>query len=101
MTEYNGTGTAIVTGSAQGLGKAIAIRFARDGFDIVLNDLPIQREKLCQIQRQIAVSYPDVRCTNFTGDISKEADVQAMIEKAVAEHGGIDVVCPPLRISCV
>jgi len=37
---------AIITGSAQGIGRAIALRLAGDGYDIAVNDLPAKIEAL-------------------------------------------------------
>ena len=38
-------GIALITGSAQGLGRSIALRLARDGFDIALNDVSSKRDQ--------------------------------------------------------
>lgn len=85
--------TAIITGSAQGLGAAIALRLAKDGFNIALNDLPspIQVEKLNVLKDQIVSTYA-VKCNIYLGDVSKEEDVKRMISRVVQDFGSLDVV---------
>lgn len=82
------TRVAIITGSAQGIGHAIALRLARDGFNIVINDLPSQLAKLEQLQKEIGIE----KCIIVTGDISNEDDVKILIDKTVDELGGLDVM---------
>jgi 3-oxoacyl-[acyl-carrier protein] reductase len=63
--------TAIVTGAGSGIGRAIARRFAEDGYLVVVNDLDAARAKIVTGEiggKAIAVS----------GDVSKEADVDAI-----------------------
>ncbi len=87
--------TAIVTGSAQGIGAAIALRLANDGYNIAINDLPVQMPKLEEVRKQILSQ--GVRCEIYTGDVSDEDAVKNMVEEVVKEfHDGLDVVC--LRI---
>ena len=98
-------GTALVTGTAQGIGRAIATRLAKDGFHIVLNDLPSRRsdvERLrSEIESQSINGRPTVKVSVHLGDVSVEQEVSQMVEQAVAETGSLDVVCngSPRRIS--
>lgn len=45
--------TALVTGSANGIGRAIALRLAQDGFQIAINDLASQEVKLRELQYEL------------------------------------------------
>jgi NAD(P)-dependent dehydrogenase (short-subunit alcohol dehydrogenase family) len=83
-------GVAVVTGSAQGIGKAVALRLSRDGYDIALNDLPRQQEKLKDLENEIIKLGR--RATVVTGDISVEKDVKSMIATTVERLGSVDVV---------
>ena len=92
MTDPSGYSprVAIVTGSARGLGFAIAQRLADDGIDIVINDLPSEIE---QINEAVEVIKKKGRkAIGVPGDVTKEEDVKALVEKAVEALGSVDVV---------
>ena len=81
--------TALVTGSGRGIGKAIAIELAAQGFDIALNDLADSEE----IARTVdEVREKGVRCEFFAADVSKHEDVAAMCAEAEKELGAVEVL---------
>jgi NAD(P)-dependent dehydrogenase (short-subunit alcohol dehydrogenase family) len=80
--------TAIVTGAAAGNGRAIALRFAEEGADVVVADVaePGARQTARQIEdlgRQALVTGADV---------SRAADVQRMVRQSVDAFGHIDIL---------
>lgn len=81
---------AIVTGAAQGIGEAIALRLADDGFDVTIVGTPRNPERLDTVVK--AIRAKGRRATAFTGDVSLEADIAALVDRTVEEFGGIDVV---------
>ncbi|KAK0486685.1 short chain oxidoreductase [Armillaria luteobubalina] len=93
-------GVAMVTGSAQGIGKAIALRLADDGFDVAINDisLDVKINKLTEVKAEII--QKGRQCGIFPGDVSNEEDVKRIVEGVVNTLGGLDVmvanagVCP-------
>jgi NAD(P)-dependent dehydrogenase (short-subunit alcohol dehydrogenase family) len=73
---------AIVTGGAQGIGRAIADGLAREGARIVIADLRGAEEA--------AARYPDG--VGLTVDVASEADTARMAEETVARGGRIDIL---------
>ncbi|KAG2087040.1 uncharacterized protein F5147DRAFT_764896 [Suillus discolor] len=97
-------GVALITGSAQGIGRAIAIRLAQDGFDLALNDLPGKKEVLEDLAAELRrggeseSSYHPRTCI-VTCDVSKEDEVKSMIDTAVDALGSLDVMIANAGIS--
>ena len=80
---------AIVTGAATGIGKAIAIRFAREGAAVVIDyvgrpDIPGETEK--------AIASFGGRCIAVASDVSKPDQVENLIESTVKAFGNLDIV---------
>ncbi|KAI3554557.1 benzoate 4-monooxygenase cytochrome P450 [Colletotrichum abscissum] len=82
--------TALVTGSANGIGRAIALRLAQDGFQIAINNLPSQEFMLRELQYELELK--GVRTAILTADISNEDDVANLIRNTSEMLGGIDVM---------
>jgi NAD(P)-dependent dehydrogenase (short-subunit alcohol dehydrogenase family) len=75
----------VVTGAASGIGRALAQRFAAQGAKrVICSDINAEG---------VAATAAEVGGIAFTTDVSKEADIQAMIEKVEAEVGPIDLFC--------
>ena len=89
-SETPATRVAIVTGAAQGIGLSIALRLADDGLDVAVNDISSKTEVLNDVVKQIEAKGR--RALVVPGDVSKEEDVQQMVEKTVEVLGGLDVV---------
>jgi NAD(P)-dependent dehydrogenase (short-subunit alcohol dehydrogenase family) len=79
---------AVITGSASGMGKAMALRFAREGSDIVVADL--QFEKAQGVVEQ--VKSLGRKAIAVKADISKSKDIKAMIESSIQAFGKIDIL---------
>ncbi len=75
--------SAIVTGAASGFGEGIARRYAAEGAWVLCADL-----NLAGAQRVAA----EIDGIAMGGDVAREADIQAMVDKAVSEFGGLDIV---------
>ncbi|WVQ81988.1 hypothetical protein IAT38_004115 [Cryptococcus sp. DSM 104549] len=89
-TTTNPRRVAIITGAAQGIGKAIAIRLAKEGFDLALADLSSSTEQLEKVVE--AVNAAGVKAVAVPTDVSQEEDVYALVEKTVELLGRLDVM---------
>ena len=81
----------VVTGSSRGIGKAIAMEFAKAGYSVVLNAR--NEEELKQAAEDISKSVKDGgKVVSIPGDISQEHVCISLIEGAVKQFGRIDVL---------
>jgi 3-oxoacyl-[acyl-carrier protein] reductase len=81
--------TALVTGSGRGLGKAIALKLARMGANIVLNDIETSDSVDATADEFKSAGY---NVAVATGDVRKEEDVKRMIKVPLDTFGGLDIL---------
>lgn len=82
--------TAIITGSSRGIGAAIAKRLAKDGFDVVIND--ISQEILDSSPVAAECRALGVRAECYAADVSDYAQCEAMVKWVKEQFGTIDVL---------
>lgn len=81
---------ALITGGTRGIGKAIAQRFAKEGYNLVVNYVS-DKTDLNQIEEEIKQGK-DITITCIKADVTNMADCENMINKAIEKHGKIDVL---------
>ena len=92
---YRGTGRltgkrAIITGGDSGIGRAVAIAFAREGADVLIAYLP-EEESDAQITVGL-IEKAGRRAVAVPGDIRDEAHCTTIVETALSELGGVDIL---------
>jgi len=80
---------AIITGSGRGIGKAIALKLAENGADIVINDIP-GSDYADETKKEIEAL--GVRAIVVRGDVRNKDDVDNLINKTVEAFGKIDIL---------
>lgn len=80
----------LITGGAQGIGKAIALELGKQGYDIVINYLSSKKE--AEILKDKIIKDYGVRCIAVQCDVSKENEVDKMISTIEAKLGGVDIL---------
>ncbi|PQM46678.1 General stress protein 39 [Mycobacterium talmoniae] len=93
-TSYRGSGKltgkrAVITGGDSGIGRAVAIAFAREGADVLVSYLDEDDDA-----RDVAryVEEAGRKCVLVRGDLSKPAHCREVIDRAAQEFGGVDVL---------
>ncbi|WP_182417529.1 acetoin reductase [Bartonella sp. HY038] len=79
---------AFVTGAGQGIGRAIALRLAKDGFNLALVDL--KADKIAEVAKEVEALGK--KAIAITADVSNRDNIYAAIDKAESELGGFDVI---------
>ena len=80
----------LVTGGAQGIGKAIVLELAKNHYDIVINYLTSSKAAAL-LEEEIKKNY-DVRVMTVQADVSKEEEVYTMISLIEKKWGGVDIL---------
>ena len=82
---------AVITGGDSGIGRAVAIAYAREGADVLVSYLNEQEdEDARETARQVEAAGR--RCVLVRGDIAEAAHCRAIIDRAVQEFGRIDIL---------
>lgn len=81
---------ALVTGAAQGIGRAISLRLAKDGFDVAVDDIGSKVTELNSLTKEI--HSLGRKAIALTEDVTKEDRVKDMVEQTVTALGHLDVV---------
>ena len=80
----------LITGAARGIGRAIALELAKNNYNIVINYLTSNNEALL-LKETIEKEY-GVRCLAIKADVSKEDEVEKMVNTIDQELGGVDIL---------
>jgi len=81
--------TAIVTGSSQGIGKAIAAHFTEQGANVIVNSRTLERAEAAATK---IAEETDGRTVPVAADVTDEAAMSALVETTVEEFGELDVM---------
>ena len=81
---------ALITGGDSGIGRAVAIAFAREGADVAINYLPEEEPDAREVIALIAAEGR--KAVALPGDIRSEAFCQTLVEQAASQLGGLDIV---------
>jgi NAD(P)-dependent dehydrogenase (short-subunit alcohol dehydrogenase family) len=92
---YIGTGRlsgmrALITGGDSGIGRAVAIAFAREGADVAISYLPEEEEDAADTSRWI--EQAGRTALRLPGDVRSEAECTSLVDDVVAGLGGIDIL---------
>jgi NAD(P)-dependent dehydrogenase (short-subunit alcohol dehydrogenase family) len=79
---------ALVTGAGRGIGEGVALRLAREGAAVVVND----RDAVTAGRTVEKIAAAGGRAMAVAADISVEADVERMIDQASRSFGGLDIL---------
>jgi NAD(P)-dependent dehydrogenase (short-subunit alcohol dehydrogenase family) len=92
---YQGTGRlkgkcALITGGDSGIGRAVAIAYAREGANVAINYLPEEEPDAKSVMAVLKAE--GVKAVAIPGDIRDEAFCTTLVEQAVAQLGQLDIV---------
>ena len=81
---------ALITGGDSGIGRAVAVLFAREGADVAISFLPSERTDAEETQRWVEAAGR--RCLLLPGDVSRRSTCDAIVRRTVKAFGRLDVL---------
>lgn len=81
---------ALITGGDSGIGRAAAIAYAREGADVAINFLPSETDDASEVIGYIEKA--GAKAFALPGDVSDEAFCKALIDDAISQLGGLDIL---------
>ncbi len=84
------TNTIIITGASRGIGRAIAIKFAKEGYNLSLNCIH-NKDMLLELKEYVESKF-SIKCHTFVGDISSYDNAQTFINETFEIFGSADVL---------
>src|SRR5947209_9121775 len=92
---YKGSGklngmSALITGGDSGIGRAVAVLFAREGADVAIVYLPVEQPDADETR--IAVEKEGRRCLLVPGDVTQSQFCRDAVERTVKEFGKLDIL---------
>ncbi len=82
--------TAFITGATRGIGKEIAVKLAKEGYDVAIN-YRTMNEEVEKLKTEIEQNF-DIKCALVQGDVSKFEDAEKMVKEVIETLGKIDVL---------
>ena len=81
---------ALITGGDSGIGRAVALAFAREGADVAISYLPVEQPDADETSRVVRAAGR--RCLTLPGDIRDEAHCRRLVQRTHEEFGRLDVL---------
>ena len=81
---------ALITGGDSGIGRAIAILFAMEGADSLINYLPSEEEDAQQTKKEVEARGR--KCYLYPGDLTKQENCKKLVDEAIAKMGTINIL---------
>lgn len=81
---------ALITGGDSGIGRAVAIAYAREGAKVAINFLPEEKEDAESLKQTL--KQEDLDIILISGDISREARAEKIVNKAFEKLGGLEIL---------
>jgi NAD(P)-dependent dehydrogenase (short-subunit alcohol dehydrogenase family) len=95
LNSYKGSGrltdkSALITGGDSGIGRAVAVAFAKEGADVMISYLPIEEQDAQETIKAIEASGR--KAVGMPGDLRKQSYCEQLIKRTIKEFGKIDVL---------
>lgn len=81
---------AIVTGGDSGIGRAVAVLYAREGADVVIVHLPEEQSDADETRRNVEATGR--RCVTIAGDVTEADFCQEVVDRTIEEFGQLDIL---------